>query len=326
MRGIHAQPLSGVLSVPGTAVTALDNSIGAVHQDAKGNHWFGSATNGVYRYDSTTLRRFTVSDGLASDQIRSIQEDAAGNLYFDTPAGVSIFNGKRFSTLVPVRSPVDQWKRRSGDLWFKGPTGTNSVLRYDGTALYRLEFSDIHPGTYSAAHTVYSIYNDPKGNLWFGTESGGVFCFNGTTLHRIVEEELGPLKDGRVPAIRSILEDADGYLWFSNVEYQYRITKNDKASLEYQRVQRVPASDRQQTTLPYYTSATTVNKELWMTAYNEGVWHFDGRTLTVQPISKNGRKIQLMSIYRDRSGVLWLGTDNDGVYVMKGKSFVKFYP
>lgn len=311
---------------PGTRVPQLERSIWVVFQDSRMNYWFGSGQNGLYRYDGTTITHFTTKDGLNHNAIRGIQEDKSGDLYFSTPVGVSVFNGERFTTLLPVRSAVDQWKRSPGDLWFNGPAGTNSVFRYDGSALYRLEFSDIRPGTYSAAHTVYSIYKDPKGNIWFGTESGGVFCFNGTALHRIVEAELGQLKDGRVPAIRSILEDSDGYLWFSNVEYQYRITKNDKASFEYERVRRVPASDRQQTTLPYYTSATTVNKELWMTAYNEGVWRFDGGKLTVQSITKNGRNIQPMSIYRDRNGVLWLGTDNDGVYVMKGKSFVKFNP
>lgn len=34
--------------------------------------------------------------------------------------------------------------------------------------------------------------------------------------------------------------------------------------------------------------------------------------------------VSLVSIYQDKNGILWLGTDNDGVYKLNGDKFEKF--
>ena len=45
-----------------------------------GNYWFGTNGAGVYRYDEKTLKQYTVSDGLADNQVINIQEDEFGTL------------------------------------------------------------------------------------------------------------------------------------------------------------------------------------------------------------------------------------------------------
>jgi ligand-binding sensor domain-containing protein len=320
---------SETTSNPGTTVSSIDKSIWVIFQDKKNNYWFGSNGNGVYCYNGKTLKQFTTKDGLSSNQIRGIQEDASGNLFFDTPNGVTKFNGNQFVTLVPFKSIVNQWKTEPNDLWFKCGGELTGAYRYANDTLYHLEFSTISSKKIDSKYAVYSIYKDKQGNIWFGTLTAGVCRFDGTTFHWITEPELFTLEDGRTPGVRSILEDKDGSFWFSNILYQYEIKDNhekSKQTLEYEKVKKIDSS-RQKVTmeLPYYTSAVMDNNNnIWMTNYNEGVWKYDGKNLTNFKLKEGGANVLIVSVYKDNFGYLWLATDNAGVYKLNDKTFEKF--
>ncbi|MFM7089638.1 MAG: two-component regulator propeller domain-containing protein, partial [Bacteroidota bacterium] len=95
----------------GVDVTQIDKTIWTIYQDKKSNYWFGSKENGVYYYDGQRLKHITTKNGLVSNEIRGIQEDANGNIFFDTEKGVSKFDGHNFKTLgiIAVDVPLDNW-------------------------------------------------------------------------------------------------------------------------------------------------------------------------------------------------------------------------
>ncbi|MGL4596594.1 MAG: ligand-binding sensor domain-containing protein [Bacteroidia bacterium] len=311
----------------GCVVTGIDTSIWVIFQDKKNRHWFGSNGNGVYCYDGKNIKQFTTKDGLCSNRIRGIQEDKSGNIYFDTPDGVSKFDGAKITSLISVRSSANQWRLRPDDLWFRYNGGLNGASRYDGDTLYQLEFSKISSIGFSSDCAVYSIYKDRQGFVWFGTLGAGVCRFDGRGLQWIFEEELGVLKDGRAPAIRSIIEDKEGYFWFSNLLYQYNILNTIQKTIGYERVNRIDlAQQSAQMELPYYTSAVLDNETIWMTNYSEGVWKFDGEKLTNYRLKDGETNVLTMFVYKDNAGSIWLGTDNAGVYRFNGAGFEKFKP
>ena len=157
----------------------------SIFQDKKGNYWFGTNGAGVYRHDGKTIRNFTAKDGLAGNQVQSIQEDQTGNIFFGTGGfGISKFDGQSFTTLTTKEnvqlssgSPND-WKTTPTDLWFCAGGG---VFRYNGTSLVYLPL--VNPGVYASntksspyelsSYAVYSILQDKKGNVWFGTQARG---------------------------------------------------------------------------------------------------------------------------------------------------------
>jgi ligand-binding sensor domain-containing protein len=67
---------------------------GKYFKTQKENHWFGSNGKGIYYLDGNELKLFTTIDGLVNDTIRGIQEDKDGNIYIETPKGISKFDGK----------------------------------------------------------------------------------------------------------------------------------------------------------------------------------------------------------------------------------------
>jgi ligand-binding sensor domain-containing protein len=64
--------------------------------------------------------------------------------------------------------------------------------------------------------------------------------------------------------------------------------------------------------------------QIWMTTYQSGVWKNDGDKLRHYKVQNASGGVLLISIYQDRDGTLWLGTDNDGVYTFNGGQFEKF--
>ncbi|HSQ47291.1 MAG TPA: two-component regulator propeller domain-containing protein, partial [Lutibacter sp.] len=68
----------------GVNVSQIDKTIWVIYQDKKSNFWFGSKDNGVFYYNGQLLKHITIKDGLVSNEIRSFQEDSAGNIFIET--------------------------------------------------------------------------------------------------------------------------------------------------------------------------------------------------------------------------------------------------
>jgi len=76
------------------------------------------------RYNGAEFTTFTTEDGLALDEVSTILEDQAGNLWFGTyGGGVSRYDGEKFVTFTTQEGLAGNWVRdilqdREGQLWF----------------------------------------------------------------------------------------------------------------------------------------------------------------------------------------------------------------
>lgn len=336
------------LFTSGKIVSELDAKIWAIYQDQNNNYWFGSNGNGVFFYDGKFLTRLTTEDGLIDNTIRGIQGDYLGNVFIETPEGISKFDarlndkvrqGKTFTTLKPINSSSNKWKLEPNDLWFNCNGNANHVYRYDGEFLFELKLprknlyeafgTDVKglsfEGMNSSPYSVFGIDKDKEGNLWIGTIVAGAFRYDGKSFLWIAEKELSTLPDGRIPGVRSMLEDKDGNFWLSNFISKYRITDKDSV-MTYEKLEGIDMSKGQfENRLPYFNSGLVDNNGiLWMTTYSGGVWKYDGDQLANWEIKDGETEVLLVSIYQDNKGTIWLGTDNAGAYKYNGKSFEKF--
>jgi hypothetical protein len=336
---VDGEKRTSILDVHHTA-SELSKSIIVVFQDKQNNYWFGSDVDGVYRYDGSTLDHFTTQDGLAHDRVRGIQEDTVGNLYFTTGDGISKFDGKKFSTLLPVKSdpPDKEWRLEPSDLWFPGGQNGGAVYRYDGKVLHSLEFprtklGDEHyaqfprskyPRIRFSPYDVYCTYKDSKGHVWFGTGTGsgmlGACRYDGTSFAWISSDEL---EFGDVAyCVRSVAEDKDGKFWFSNTKNRFDVSEG--AAVRFRKEAGVSHSEDQ---FPYFMASTKDNNgDLWMASFSAGVWQYDGQTITHHAVQESGEPVTLFSIYRDHQGVLWLGSHEAGAFRFNGTAFEPFKP
>lgn len=315
------------LLVKGDTVKELDKSIMVIYQDKKGNYWFGSWETGVYKFDGNSIVNYTKEHGLPSNRIDEIKEDEQGNIYFSSccpNATVTKFDGNSFEVLSPFSS--NYWRLNSTDLWFRHSYEyENKVYRYDGTTLHELILTK--PPKLSNPFGIYSIYKDTKGNIWFGTNPIGVCRYDGKTFQWITEEDVTEFRNEGANGVRSILEDKNGDFWF-NTENRYSIydsitLKSDKF---YTRHKSIGGLDKKEDSNlnEYLSCVKDDNENLWFVTYRDGVWKYDGESITHFPVKVNLKDITLFSIYKDNNGNLWLGSHENGAFKFNGITFEKF--
>lgn len=333
----------------GVVVSELSKSIWSVFQDKNHHHWFGSNGEGVFRYDGKTLTNFTTKDGLPDNQIRGIQQYKSGDIFINTPKGISKYDGQTFTTLgvTEGQSPDNAWKLQPDDLWFAGAQNSGAVYRYDGKSLHRLAFpttkrGDDHyvriprskyPNAKYSPYDVYTIYRDPKGSLWFGTADLGVVRYDGKSFDWLYEDHLTNTPEGGSFGIRSIIEDKEGKFWFCNTRYRYNISPNNPevngtGSISYKQEKGIGDLKALVGEDSFYFASIIADKQgdLWMTTYRDGVWRFDGKTITQYTLKDGAKNTWILSIYQDSRGDLWLGTNDAGAFKFNGKTFVQFKP
>jgi ligand-binding sensor domain-containing protein len=331
---------SEVSEARGEKVSELAKDIWVVFQAADGDYWFGSNQHGAYRYDGRTLTRFTTKDGLPGEQIRGFQEDEFGNLFVDTTGGVGKCDGRTIATLTPIDSK--EWKLEKGDLWFKGDSLENGPYRYDGKTLHALSFPKhpleeakhaLNPNAVASPYGVYTIYEDRSGSLWFGTADLGACRFDGESLRWLYEDHLTNPPGGGSFGIRSILEDEDSKFWFCNTRFRYAVDPSGRSpqGSEYVAYVAEPGVDGVRTTegedrIYYLGIVEASDGALWMATYRDGVWRYDGESMTQFRILDGGKDTAVISIFEDNRGDLWLGTHEAGPYRFDGTAFEKFEP
>lgn len=350
--------ISSPISSSDTLINRLKTeSIGAIFEDSKGNLWLAGSQ--LYRVSKDTILSYSTNDGLASNWIIDIQEDEAGNIYFDSPDGLSRFDGEKFSA-IPIATGNDldtSWQLNPSDLWFTLGWEHDGPFRYDGEFLHALklpkspqenEFKSLYPNVQYSPYGLYSLYKDDQGNLWFGTSSLGICRFDGKQLSWMYEEELTITPQGGAFCIRSILQDSKGDMWFCTPRFKFDILpaldKNGNLTYHKQSVVRNSVAtntvsleneerengieprgnsrgDLDQNSL-YFHKMTEHQNAIWGITYFHGVYRITENEFENYPITIEGEPVHLQTMHITASDEILVGTKNHGVYQFDGQVFI----
>ncbi|HIP31766.1 MAG TPA: hypothetical protein EYG86_03300 [Crocinitomicaceae bacterium] len=179
------------------------------------------------------------------------------------------------------------------------------------------EFYKKNPNSTINPYAIYSIYEDSKGNIWFGTSNLGIYLFDGKEISWMHEKHLIETPEGGNFGVRSIAEDQNGNYWISNANYKYSLLPNEQEgdglkSINYKR--QVGIENIGEENLYFYSMQTDKNGDLLMFAQEDGLWLNNGEELIPFFIRDGERNISPTSFYKDNQGELWLGTDKHGIY------------
>lgn len=309
----------------GRTVEHLGNSVMVFFEDKKGNQWFGSWETGLYQFNGSTITQYTVDDGLPSNRIDEIKEDANGIVYVNTSKGICRWINKRFQSINFLPLEQSKWELNAKDLWFKGQYGP---VRFDGRYGHQLKLPGYpigdkyvyeHPG-YPDPYAIYTVYTDRNGFVWFGTATLGVMRYDGNTMDWLSESDLTEMHNGPSNGIRSIMEDEKGDFWF-NSAYRYRVSRNQP--FHYERMDNIGSLDGKSdgAITEYLSAIKTTNADLWFVTYNNGVFRFDGKTIRNYQLIDNGKSITAFAAFEDKKGGIWVTTHENGVFKWTGDGF-----
>ncbi len=173
-------------------------------------------------------------------------------------------------------------------------------------------------------NNIRSIFQDKKGNYWFGTNAAGVYRYDGITLIQYTVSD--GLSDNQ---IQSIQEDELGNLWFGTG--LFGVSKFDGKKFTTFTHNEVLLLNNK-TNINSYSEL----KSLWFYAGGGAFFYEDNKLIylpigktdtdikTSQNSPKNLSRFSVYTLLKDSKGNLWFGTQAAGVCRYDGNSFTWF--
>ncbi len=181
--------------------------------------------------------------------------------------------------------------------------------RMKDNASKNIKYMDIGQGMNSSC--ILSLLEDKRGNIWMGTNGGGVSMYNGQTFTHYTEKE-GVSSN----IVWSMLEDTSGNIWFGTngggvIKYDGKTFTHitEKEGLGNNRILAIGEDH---------------NGNLWFGTNGGGVSRYDGLTLTNFSKKEGLSDNIIRSVVEDRYGNLWFGTYSSGVCKYDGKTFTHY--
>ncbi|MFK7904109.1 MAG: two-component regulator propeller domain-containing protein [Chitinophagales bacterium] len=314
------------------------SGIRSILQDSKGNYWLGSHQEGLCLFDGKTLHYFTVENGLSDNQVRRIQEDEEGTIWFGTANGVSSYKNGRFTNQTQksfVGLDVDaftenNWKVSANDLWFNAGN-KGGVYRFDGNKLHHLTFPVQGNRNSSNRYGVTGFSKGKSGYLWIATYTT-VFGFDGKALEIIDDESLGYSQETGILHVRSIFEDSKGNVWIGNngigvllIDGDTTINFSEKKGLVHHNSSRNGASSSAGTLEHVFAIAEDSQGNIWFGDRDTGAWKYDGKSMTNYMVDDALQTQHIWEIYENRAGELLFAMNGGGVYKFNGNSFERMF-
>ncbi len=270
--GQLTEPLSTNMNLPKKTVTFpkvrglfKDAAAGCAIQDKGGNLWFGTNGEGLFRYDGKVFTNFTLKEGLDNLIVYSLLQDNAGNIWVGTKSGLALYDGDTFTMMY---FDADY----SPDFYHKIP-----VKR-----------------TQSPENGVWTMMQDKKGIIWFGTDNG-VFCFNGKKFTCFPNSDIINRDSLHLKAIFSFLEDQKGTIWFGSCIGEGIIRFDGKT------ISRVSPEGYART--QYLTEDKSGN--IWFGSIGKGMCRYDGKTISTNVFAEKDTHDLLYLIWKDHADRLW---------------------
>jgi len=162
-----------------------------------------------------------------------------------------------------------------------------------------------------ALSTLGCAYCDKAGNLWFGTQGGGVSKYDGkgfanyTTMQGLANN-----------SVLGITEDKEGNFWFatygggaSKFDGHKFTTYTDKDGLPNKLLLSVFTDDK---------------GNVWLGTQDGGICRYDGKTFKTFTKADGLSSNTIWSIAEDRNSKIWLGLQGGNINIYNGSSFTTY--
>jgi signal transduction histidine kinase/ligand-binding sensor domain-containing protein/class 3 adenylate cyclase len=326
---------------PDNSLSISHNVILELYEDRSGNIWIGTDGGGLNRFnrEKETFTRYQNDPddpgSLSHNIVSAIYEDRSGNLWVGTRGGLNRFEPESETFVRYQNNPAEPfslshdsvsyiYEDKAGVLWI-GTTG-GGLCRGDRAAARGQEIRDNNPifipytydprDPYSLSHNwVSAIFEDSSGNLWIGTEGGGLNRMDRKnsrfTAYRNIRYDPNSLSHDEISAIH---EDKSGTLWIGTAGGG--LNRFDPENKKFIRYQHDPSDPNSLSHNVIWSLCEDRSGILWIGTYTGGVNKLDRKSEKFIHYRNDPGNPDSLShnvvwvIYEDRQGELWIGTDS----------------
>jgi ligand-binding sensor domain-containing protein/signal transduction histidine kinase/AraC-like DNA-binding protein len=318
------------------------SQVNALLEDPKGNFWIGTSDGlnlfNKHTEDFTRINTGTNTETGASDFISAIFYDSSGNLWIGTFGGLKRYDyaTKKVSNYViktdaqnlAVSNRVQTiFEDKNKNVWI---SIGNDLKRIDPVTKTIIDLPiELENNIQLRRGNVRVVKQSLNGELWFGTESAGLFRYNPSS-HQISHYQHNLKNENSLPVniVRTLFAYSPNEMWIgtrdglsvlntnTNTFTNYKYNPYDAKTISHNSVRNI-IKDRA--------------GNIWLGTYAGGLNFFASGGNNFSYIGQqSGNRLSLThrvvsSILND-NGALWIGTEGGGLnYIDRKKSIVKNY-
>jgi signal transduction histidine kinase/ligand-binding sensor domain-containing protein len=321
-------------------------SVLKIAEDSVGNLWLATNTGLIY-FDrlKSKIVQFTHDpdnpESLSNNNVEAVLFDKNGSLWVTTRRGLNLYlpdkgtfkhftktddNTKDLSGTIFLNIVED----REGNLWFGSTEGLYCLKNNpEAKAQNLIHYQHDDQDKFSLSiNQVTSLFVDDMGNLWIGTENGGINLFNreNQKFWRYLKDDYDPQSLNN-ESIEAIYQDKTGNLWFGTYTGGLNIAmKNRDAIIKYQNLPGAPLSLSHNTVMGFYEDQ---QGRIWVGTDGGGLNLFDMKISRFSRFNMDNSRLSsnsVLCILGDSNDRMWLGTWAGGLvsFDIKTKLFTSF--
>ncbi len=336
-----------------TADGLAGNRVWTILEDQKGYLWIGTLDGGVSRYDGSEFRNYSTANGLTSNRVWALLEGPEGRIWVGTyGGGVNILDR---DSLIGLNSRnglnndriLSLAKDDEGRVWigqelggicyyFEEQLNCNSIADLQGSSIESIiqdlerklwfglwskgafhfdgqTFEDYLSTLGITDKTVWEVFEDSRSDIWVGTEGEGLFR---TDPHKKQLLQWFHTRNG-LPSntVYTIFEDRENNLWFGT----------DKGGItRYRDESIINFTSLDRATAPVVNAFLQHHDGILMGTFGEGLKVYRKDSLESLKLAPGFEGKNILSLYKDRSQRVWIGTVHHGAYQWSNKGLVNF--
>ncbi|MFA9191286.1 two-component regulator propeller domain-containing protein [Flavobacterium sp. FZUC8N2.13] len=287
-----------------------------IQKDKKGiSSWVYVRNLGICNYNYSSKKIKLIAPLLMD--VKCMESDSNGNLWIGTDEGLFLFNTTTFSVSKNYFSNKcivsNILSDKKNQLWIATDgCGLYTVDKINNVAIsYRKD----NPQQIIKSSSVWSVYEDYFGNIWFGTLRGGISMINAAPKNfRTIKYNA---KDYNLAQnfILSGCEDENQNLWIGTDGAGLRFWNRKNNS--YTIYNNNPNSSNYITSNFITNVISDSNNEIWLSTWAGGVNRINPKTNSItlyscyNPFTKQVEK-NIWLVYEDAQKNLWASATNEG--------------
>lgn len=255
---------------------------------------FATYGKGLWAYTDDSLSRITFQSLAQIDDIYDALIDLKGRVWLATDDGIWIYQHEGEESLIhldrnrglPDEIIAELTLDSNGDVWIG--LYDHGLARYVASGDSVVPLMSLQP----SAGSVIALVKGRSGDVWLGTEKGvSVYSVSGTS-HAI------EIPDECKERLETIHFDRNGNLWLAS---------GNKLFIANTQIEYITPG------ISGIQSIALSNGKLWL-GCEFGLYGMDIARQTLTPYLVK-EKMNILSMYSDPSGLLWIGTFGQGLYI-----------